>query len=97
MYDIKSTPRFDKDVLRCSKKHWDTSILKDAIDAAFSSDEVSIPSKYKDHALDGELKGCRALHVPTAKNPPKDKWVLLYRIEGNTLYLLRTGTHDEVY
>lgn len=45
----------------------------------------------------GALAGRRGVHVPTASNPPKDTGVIMYEIDGDELYLYRTGTHDEVY
>lgn len=35
--------------------------------------------------------------VGSAPNPPKDTWVLMYRVAGSELMLVRIGTHDEVY
>lgn len=37
------------------------------------------------------------MHVDSAPNPPKDKWVLMYRVDGHEIVFTRTGTHDAVY
>ncbi|MDA3833929.1 MAG: type II toxin-antitoxin system YafQ family toxin [Spirochaetales bacterium] len=39
-----------------------------------------------DHQLKGTLKDCRECHV-------EPDWLLVYRIEGSELCLIRTGTH----
>ena len=71
--------------------------IKEVINLLISSDNAEMPQTFNDHALAGALKGKRSLHVNNAKQPKHDKWVLLYEIVGDTIVLLRTGTHDEVY
>jgi mRNA interferase YafQ len=46
---------------------------------------------YRDHALTGNLQGYRELHIDS-------DWLLVYRIENNTLTLIlvATGSHDEL-
>lgn len=97
MRAIIVTPRFERDVRSCKKKHWDIDSLKRVIEDLANSDKAALPAQYKDHALAGALKGFRGLHVDSAPNPPRDKWVLLYEIQEGEIHLLRTGTHDEVY
>lgn len=46
--------------------------------------------KYKDHALSGNWAGFRDCHV-------ESDWLLIYRIEGEILYLERTGTHSDLF
>jgi mRNA interferase YafQ len=46
--------------------------------------------KYRDHPLDGNWKGCRELHI-------QPDWLLIYKIADETLYLLRTGSHSELF
>lgn len=49
----------------------------------------SLPIKYKDHALTGNLADCRDCHI-------KPDLVLLYRLDGNELQLIRLGSHSEL-
>ncbi|SFX44975.1 type II toxin-antitoxin system YafQ family toxin [Olsenella sp. kh2p3] len=97
MYSASFTPRFLRDVKACKKRHWDEKALKAAISDLLMSDTCELDNRYRDHALTGALEGYRSIHVDSAPNPPKDKWVLMYRLSDTELMLVRTGTHDEVY
>ena len=43
-----------------------------------------------DHPLSGEWNEYRDLHIEPDR-------LLLYRIDGDTLKLARTGTHDDIF
>ena len=43
-----------------------------------------------DHPLSGEWNEYRDLHI-------EPDWLLIYRIDGDTLKLARTGTHDDIF
>lgn len=49
-----------------------------------------LPVKYKDHALTGNFKGYRDCHV-------KPDLVLIYRIDGAMVELVRLNSHSEVF
>ena len=49
-----------------------------------------LPPRYKDHALDGGWKDFRDCHI-------EPDWLLIYKIEGDDLYLVRTGTHSDLF
>lgn len=51
---------------------------------------IPLPQKYKDHDLKGKLKGYRDCHI-------FNDLVLIYKIENETLYLLRVGTHSAIF
>jgi len=46
--------------------------------------------KYRDHALKGNYIGRRECHISS-------DWLLIYRVDGNELYLDRTGTHADLF
>ncbi len=46
--------------------------------------------KYRDHPLGNNWKGCRELHI-------EPDWLLIYKIEDKNLWLLRTGSHSELF
>lgn len=49
-----------------------------------------LPARYKDHALSGNWKGYRDLHI-------EPDWLLLYKLEDNTIVLLAAiGSHSKV-
>ncbi|BEU87246.1 hypothetical protein TAMA11512_07100 [Selenomonas sp. TAMA-11512] len=51
-----------------------------------------MPSCCRDHALQGEYKGCRACHIAP-------DWLLIYELTETELilYLTRTGTHSDLF
>jgi len=81
----------------CKKKRWNMTVQKAAIAELLVSDEEQLSRRYKDHVLVGSWLGYRAVHVDSAPNPAKDQWVLMYKLSGNELVLVRTGAHEEVY
>jgi len=50
----------------------------------------TLPARYKDHPLGGEWKHYRECHI-------EPHWLLLYKVEGDDLYLVRTGTHSDLF
>ena len=58
------------------------------------ANNVSLPAKNKDHALQGEFVGCRECHI-------RPDWFLIYRKTDNNelqiLELVRTGTHSDLF
>ena len=51
-----------------------------------------LPAKYRDHKLTGDKSGLRDCYI-------EPDWLLLYRIENETLILelTRTGTHSDLF
>ncbi len=97
MYKVTYSTHFERDIKKCKKRHWDIDALKQAINDLLVSDKVALRTSYRDHALGGDLAGYRAIHIDSASNPPKDIWVLMYRVKDKEIFLVRTGTHAEVY
>jgi mRNA interferase YafQ len=52
--------------------------------------EQPLEPKQRDHALSGNFSGFRDCHI-------EPDWLLTYRIEADTLYLERTGTHSDLF
>ena len=52
----------------------------------------TLPIKYKDHALSGDYSNFRECHI-------KPDWLLIYHIDDEELelFLLRTGTHSDLF
>jgi mRNA interferase YafQ len=92
MYKSDFGSMFPRDVKHCKKKHWNTKLLDEALAAISVSDETPLPHSYNDHALRSDRKGYRLLHI----NGRNSNWVLLYKVIGDTVLFVRTGTHDEV-
>ena len=49
-----------------------------------------LPRQYKDHPLTGDWKGFRECHI-------EPDWLLIYKIDSDDLYLVRTGTHADLF
>lgn len=89
---ILRTPQFKRDYKRLMKKHCDESAFVEALEALMRQDTDVLKTRYKDDALRGEWKGFREIHI-------EGDWLLIYRINNETLELVltRTGSHDDLF
>jgi mRNA interferase YafQ len=49
-----------------------------------------LPPRYNDHPLSGDWEHHRDSHIDP-------DWLLLYKIDGDDLYLVRTGSHSDLF
>ena len=89
-YIIRPTSRFQRDLKRAARRGYHTELLTAVIKKL--ADGVPLEQRYRDHALAGDYAGCRECHITP-------DWLLIYEIDGDTLllYLLRTGTHSDLF
>ncbi len=80
--------QFQRDVKLALKRGKDSAKLRDAI--LLLIEGRPLPPRYKDHPLAGEWKHYRDCHIEPA-------WILIYKIDGEDLYLVRTGTHADLF
>ncbi len=52
--------------------------------------ETHLPIRYRDHKLRGNWLNHREAHI-------EPDWLLVYRIDGAELYLVRTGSHSDLF
>jgi mRNA interferase YafQ len=88
MRSIRRDTQFKKDLKRLARRGEDTKKLKAVIELLVKGEEL--PWKHRDHQLRGILKDCRECHI-------EPDWLLIYRIEGSELCLVRTGTHSDLF
>lgn len=91
MREIEPTTQFRRDFKRESKGPHRKTLDADfvAIIEALARDEA-LPERCRDHALTGEWKDHRDCHI-------KPDLVLIYqKPDGNTLRLVRLGSHSEL-
>lgn len=90
MLTIKYQTAFKKDYKRIKKRGYDTRLLEKVI--GLLADGQSLPKEYKDHALSGDYSGCRECHIAP-------DWLLVYEVveQDLLLYLMRTGTHSDLF
>lgn len=88
---VAGTPAFVRDLKSAKRKHRNTRLLAEPIQAILDHDADTL-RQYSDHALTGNWAGFRELHIQA-------DWLLVYFIEGETLTLVltRTDTHDNLY
>lgn len=82
------TSRFKKDVKTIEKRGWDIPAMKQLIRLIIEGNQL--PSEYNDHALKGNWKGRRGPHI-------EPDWVLIYKIDGDSVIFERTGSHADLY
>ncbi len=88
MRSIRRDTQFKKDVKRTLKRNKDINKLKKIINLLVNAEKL--PPENRDHKLKGTLKDCRECHI-------EPDWLLIYRIEGSELCLVRTGTHSDLF
>ncbi len=88
MLEINATSKFKKDRKRCIKRGYDMNLLNKVVNTLCIP--ASLPPANKDHGLAGNYAGRRECHITP-------DWLLIYRIDGNALYLDRTGTHADLF
>jgi mRNA interferase YafQ len=80
--------RFKRDVKRMERRGREMSKLRTVIQLLIEGDPL--PPELKDHPLSGDWKHFRDCHI-------EPDWVLIYKIDGNELYLVQTGTHADLF
>ncbi|MGJ5817344.1 type II toxin-antitoxin system YafQ family toxin [Paludibaculum fermentans] len=80
--------QFGRDVKLAQKRGKDMAKLHDAI--LLLIEGSPLPRRYKDHPLGGEWKHFRNCHI-------EPDWPVIYKIDGEDLYLVRTGTHADPF
>ena len=90
-FDVRSPIRsgqFKRDIKAAQKRGKDLSKLRTLL--LLLIEAAPIPSEYLDHPLKGQWKGYRDSHI-------EPDWLLIYRVEGDDLHLVRTGTHSDIF
>ena len=80
--------QFRRDVKRVGKRAKDLRKLRELLSLLVTGTEL--PSQYKDHSLKGNWAGYRDAHI-------EPDWLLIYRVVGTELQLVRTGTHADLF
>ena len=90
MYTVKPTRRFQKDLKKAQKRGLNLELLAEVIKKLAAGEEL--PPRNRDHALIGDYSGCRECHI-------QPDWLLIYEVEQEELflYLIRTGTHSDLF
>lgn len=88
MLELHRTKRFEKDYVLMKKRGYNMKRLQEIV-IQFQIPET-LPRKNKDHNLSGNLDGFRECHI-------QPDWLLMYKQTETDLYLMRTGTHSDLF
>jgi mRNA interferase YafQ len=80
--------RFKKDIKLLEKRGKDMRKLKAVIEKLLKNQELE--AKYKDHTLTGNWNGYRDCHI-------EPDWLLIYKISETNLFLVRSGSHSDLF
>ena len=90
MLTIKYQAAFKRDYKRIVKRGYDTRLLEQVIELL--AEQKPLPEKFRDHDLTGNYKGCRECHIQPDR-------LLVYEVNNDELilYLIRTGSHSDLF
>lgn len=88
MLKLNSSTKFKKDYKLCQKRGYNLPLLFAVVDTLRIP--ALLPPNNKDHMLNGDYAWCRECHI-------RPDWLLIYRITDDELYLVRTGTHADLF
>lgn len=87
MLKLKTTTRFGKDYKKARKSGREMSRLKRVM--TWIANEEPLPPELHDHKLVGNYQGRRECYLA-------GDWLLIYKIEDDTVIFERTGSHSEL-
>ena len=80
--------QFRRDVKLAQKRGKNMAKLREV--TLLLMEGAALPAHCRDHALGGQWKHFRDCHI-------EPDWVLIYRVDGSKLHLVRTGTHSDLF
>ena len=80
--------QYRRDLKRCQKRGKPMEKMRQVILLLLSGE--SLPARCRDHALSGDWIGHREC-------PVDPDWLLIYKVDAESLYLIRTGTHSDLF
>jgi mRNA interferase YafQ len=86
--NLINATQFRRDVKLAEKRGKDMANLRELIELLAAGGPL--PARYKDHSLGGEWRHFRDCHI-------EPDWLLIYKVDGDDLYLVRTGTHSDLF
>ena len=84
---VRST-QFKRDVGRAKKRGRDLGKLRAVLASLIRQEPLT--ARHLDHPLRGIWKGYREAHI-------EPDWLLIYRVTGSELRLVRTGSHVDPF
>ncbi|MDE7002786.1 MAG: type II toxin-antitoxin system YafQ family toxin [Lachnospiraceae bacterium] len=87
MLTLSASTAYKKDIKLCKKRGYNLALLNAAINTLLIPEPL--PAKNRDHSLSGNHAGERECYIAP-------DWILIYRVNNEELYLVRTGTHADL-
>lgn len=89
-YQVVPSTQFRKDLKRAQRRGCDIPRLTVIIKALAEGE--ALDPQYRDHPLSGDYAHCRECHITP-------DWLLVYRYREAELllYLIRTGSHSDLF
>jgi mRNA interferase YafQ len=87
-FNLDYTNRFKKDIKLCLKRNYNIALLEVVLLELREKGEL--PLKYNPHILSGNKDGLWECHI-------KSDWLLTWYFDKNTIVLVRTGTHSDLF
>jgi mRNA interferase YafQ len=87
-FSLDYTNRFKKDIKLCLKRNYNIALLEVVLLELREKGEL--PLKYNPHILSGNKDGLWECHI-------KSDWLLTWYFDKNTIVLVRTGTHSDLF
>ena len=84
---VRST-QFKRDVRKAKKRGRDPSKLRAVLASLIRQEPLT--ARHLDHPLRGVRKDYREAHI-------EPDWLLIYRVTGDELRLVRTGSHADLF
>ena len=84
---VRST-QFKRDVRRAKKRGRDLGKLRAVLSSLILQEPLT--ARHLDHPLRGIWKGYREAHT-------EPDWLLIYRVTGSELRLVRAGSHTDLF
>lgn len=85
---VHTSNRFDKEAALAVRRGKDTAKLRAIIEILIA--RQPLPRELKDHPLKGDWNGYRDIHI-------EPDWLLIYKADDTNLWLVRTGTHADLF
>lgn len=82
------TKSFEKDIKLAIRRGKNFEKLKKLI--ALLVNKEPLPIKHRDHSLIGNFVGRRECHI-------EPDWLLIYKIDDESIIFERTGTHSDLF
>ncbi|MBA3646609.1 MAG: type II toxin-antitoxin system YafQ family toxin [Gemmatimonadaceae bacterium] len=79
---------FKRDRKRAERRGKDLTAMETVMRRLALGERLEAP--FRDHKLKGEWRDSRECHI-------EDDWVLIYRIVGDEIHFLHTGTHSDLF